>query len=343
MRVESRILDEREYEAWDRFVVACPTASLYATTQYLEVLAKSVDGRFRIMALTRNDRFVGGIALFERPTRWGQVLQPRLLLQYNGFVLGASDSKYPSQQTSMTIGLTNQLAEFLEEQHYASTVIKCRWPFTDARAFLERGWQAIPSYTYIMPLSDLERQWDLVDRNIKRLIRRCDKDGLSVTMDDDFDSFYRMHRETHDRKGAPIYLPEQIFAEYFYDLHRAGIARLYHARLPDGMSIAGQLVLAGDHPVCETVSACADGKYLSTGGNAFLRWKAFESLAADGYTHNDLTDANLNSVTRFKSQFGGDLRLCFVLAYPSTWRYRWGTRLETFSRTLLRRQRRQFG
>jgi len=337
LNVEPRILDEAEYDGWDRFVASCPTGSVYICTKYLDVLARMTECRFRVLALIANGKYVGGVALFERSTRWGWILEPRLLLQYNGFVLADSESKYPSQRASNTIKIIDEVAAYIESQAYAKTLLKCRWPFVDVRAFLQRGWQAIPSYTYMVPLSDLERQWDLVDRNLKRLIRRSENEGLSVSVDEDFESFYRLHEETHYRKGAPIYLPRNKFSDYFKELHGQGIAKLFHARLPDGKSIAAQLVLAGDHPVCETVSACADGQYLKTGANAFLRWKAFEHLAALGYTHNDLTDASLNSVTRFKSQFGGDLRLCFVLSYPSTRRYRWGSRLTAPVRALRRR------
>ena len=38
------------------------------------------------------------------------------------------------------------------------------------------------------------------------------------------------------------------------------------------------------------------------------RAPSFESLAQAGYAANDLTDASLNPVTRFKSQLGGELR-----------------------------------
>jgi hypothetical protein len=289
------------------------------------------------MALMADEHIVGGLALFETSTRWGPTLGPRLLLQYNGFVLADNESRYPSHRTAADIHSTDRIAEFVEEQGYASTVVKCRWPFADTRAFLKRGWRAVPTYTYIMPLSDLEQQWDFVDRNLRRLIRRCEREGLSVSVDDDFDSFYRLHQQTHERKGSPIYLPENKFRAYFEQLHEAGIARLYQARLPNGTPIAAQLVLAGQQPTCETVSACADGQYLDTGANAFLRWKVFEKLAEDGYAYNDLTDAGLNSVTRFKSRFGGDLRVCFALIYPSTRRYRFGTRLERVARSVLRR------
>ena len=327
MRIESDILAESEYDAWDAFVAESPYGSIYATTDYLGVLAEVVGARFRVMAIRADGRDLGGIALFETQSRWGTILAPRLLLQYNGFVLADHKSKYPSHRTSAQIRATDQIAEFIEQSGYARTLIKCRWPCMDARAFINRGWRAKPSYTYLVPLSDLENQWGKVDRNLRRLIKRCDADGLLLTEDDEFDDFLRMHFETHERKGSPVYLSQSQFTAYFKALRRAGIARLYTARLGDGTPAAAQLTLAGRHPISDTVSAAADSRYQNTGANAFLRWSVFERLSQDGYTHNDLTDAGLNSVTRFKSQFGGDLRMCLELTYPSTWRYRVGTKL----------------
>ena len=62
------------------------------------------------------------------------------------------------------------------------------------------------------------------------------------------------------------------------------------------------------HRVTHTVSAAADDDLQRTAGaNAWLRWSVFEHLAAEGYAANDLTDASIVSVARFKSQLGGDL------------------------------------
>lgn len=80
--------------------------------------------------------------------------------------------------------------------------------------------------------------------------------------------------------------------------------------------MASQLVLLGSHPVCHTVSAGTDSEFMKSGVSAFLRWKSFERLAELGYKANDLTDAALNPVTHFKSQFGGDLHLNLVLTKP---------------------------
>jgi hypothetical protein len=137
-----------------------------------------------------------------------------------------------------------------------------------------------------------------------------------------------MHRQLHERKGAPLYLPEPAFERWFRRLQAAGLARLFHARLPDGRSIAAQITLLGSHPVTHTVSAAADAEFLNLGASAFLRWRAFERLAELGYRGNDLTDAALNPVTHFKSQLGGELQLALEVQRPDSARLRTGEAVE---------------
>ena len=116
-----------------------------------------------------------------------------------------------------------------------------------------------------------------------------------------------MHKLTMTHHETALYLPDDQFRRWFTTLRKAGLCRLFHARLPDGESVATQIVLLGDHPVSHTVCAAIDPAHRQIGAAAFLRWRTFEWLALHGKTANDLTDATLNSVTHFKSQLGGDL------------------------------------
>ena len=334
-RIAARLLRPSEYEAWDRFVAAAPAGSPYSTAEYLDVLCSVTGTRFRVVAAFRGDRMVGGVALYEVAGRFGISVAPRLLLYYNGFVLGQSDSRYPSVVTSRAVEALAALEGWLRSAGYARLVLKSRSPVGDVRSLLAEGWSARPGYTYVVPLDDLEAQWARVEQNLRRLVRRCERDGAKLVEDDDFEAFYRLHEGTHERKGSALYLPREAFQAWFRRLHAAGRCRLFHARLPDGRSIAAQLVLAGAHPVSHTVSAGADPEFLTTGANAFLRWKAFEALAALGYTANDLTDAGLGAVTHFKSQLGGALDRYLVLSRPEAT----ALRLVDGARAVLRRAR----
>jgi hypothetical protein len=208
-------------------------------------------------------------------------------------------------------------------------ILKSRGTVADVRAYLARGWQATPSYTYVVPVTDLRAQWQRVDGNLRRLIKRCtETDRLNFTDDTDFAAFFRLHSLTLGRRAVPTYLPEAAFRGFFERIHAAGLARLQHARLPDGTAIASQLVLLGTHRVSHTACAGMDPEYARLGATAFLRWRGFESLAQLGYQANDLTDAALNSVTHFKSQLGGELTCAQVLTAPPSRRARTAAALE---------------
>lgn len=328
-KYEAAVLPEEAYDEWDRLVAESPEGSPYSTAAYLDVLCRCAGGRFRVLGVRHGQELVGGVALYERDDLAGTYVQPRLLLYYNGLVLRDYDTRYPSRRTSRHLGIMDELARALDERGYAAVELRCRSPRRDLRPFLRRGWSTEPSYSYVVPLEEVDALWDRVEQNLRRLVERAEDEGLSFTEDDDFDAYFRMHREVHERKGAPLYLPREAYARYVADLREAGIARLFHARLADGRSVAAQLVLAGDHPVTHTVSAAAEGDHQDTGANPFLRWKVFRALAGDGYRGNDLTDASLNSVTRFKSQLGGDLELNMVLRAPARSLHRlhrWGRR-----------------
>jgi len=320
----TRMLPPEDYPRWVAAVAASPDGSVYSLPDYLDALCTATDGRFRVLAAEHDGHIVGGIALFECNSRWGSFVSPRRLLYYNGLVLVPHASKCPGHATAWRLQTLDALERALAQLPHGRLQFKNRSTCTDLRTFQSRGWSVRPTYTYVVHIDDLPAAWVRMDKNHRRLIGRCTEQGLQLTMDDDFDAFHHLHLQTHERKGAPLYLPQERFRRFVETLRARNLCRLYHARLPDGRVAATQLVLTGPHPVSHTVCAGAEAELLSLGATAFLRWKVLEDLAAAGYRANDLTDAELNSVTTFKSQLGGELSLCLEVSRPDRWRFRLG-------------------
>jgi len=313
--ITSRFLGEDDYPRWTALVEASPGGSVYSRPDYIEALCRAAGGRMRVMAVERDGRIVGGITLYERRSRLGWYVHPRRLLYYNGIVLMPHQSTYPSQRTSWNLQTLGVIERALVATRYVQLRIKSR-ALSDVRVFCENNWLALPTYSYVVDISDHEAAWARVDKNLRRLISRCREQGLTVGSSDDFDAFFKLHEQTHLRKGAPLYLPHRAFEDFFRELRSKDLCRLYHAYMPDGRVIASQLVLTGGHPVSHTAAAGADEAFLNLGASAFLRWTVFEHLARDGYKGNDLTDAGLNPVTHFKSHLGGELQLNLELSRP---------------------------
>lgn len=314
MTVQTRLLHQREYEDWDRFVRKSSAGTIYSTAVYLESLSTATGGQFRILAAFQGEQLFGGVGLYEEGPSERVRMTNRLLLYYNGFVLRDFETQYPSERTSRTLAVLSALEKAISEMPYSRIIIHQPRPLIDARLFMEKGWNVEPSYTYLVALEDLKATWQRIEQNQRRLIRRSQEHGMLFVEDDDFDSFYSLHLQTARRKCAPIYLAESEFRRYFSSLRSGDLCRLFQVRNPNGECVATQLVLTGRHNLSHTVCAAADERALKLGVTPFLRWRAFEKLASLGFRANDLTDAALNSVTRFKSQLGGELTMNLVLA-----------------------------
>lgn len=323
-KLDVTMLRPEEFAQWEEFVGRSADGCIYAEAGYLDALATVTGAGFHIVGVRRAGALVGGVALYETHSALhGRHAGPRLLLYYHGPIFAPYEGAYPSQRTARDLEIRTALLDHLSSLRYDSVILKSRSTVQDVRTFMDRGWQASPSYTYVVPLTNLKEQWQRVDGNLRRLINRCtETDQLTFTDDEDFDSFFRLHALTLGRRKVPTYLPELAFRRFVERTRAAGLVRLQHARLPNGSAIASQLVLLGKHPVGHVACAGMDPAYSRLGATAFLRWRGFEALAALGYTGVDLTDAALNSVTHFKSQLGGTLETALVVRSPQSPRTR---------------------
>lgn len=325
------MLEESAWPAWEKFVAGAPGGSIYSLPTYLDALCTAGGGRFRVVAGMRGEEIVGGVALYERPSRGGAFVSPRLLLYYNGIVVRRHETSYPSEATARHIKILTALEESLRGMGFGSIYLRSRG-LHDVRAFVSRGWTVQPSYSYVVSL-DVYAAWGRVEQNLRRLIDRARNAGMVMSdSEDDFDSFFRLHSNTLDRHGAGVYLPRDPFRRFYETLRQQNLARLFQVRTKEGTPTAAQLTLLGPHPVTHTACAGADPESNKLGASAFLRWSSFESLAARGYEGNDLTDATLNPVTHFKSQLGGSLELSLVVQSPRSRQFRWNQLAETSAR-----------
>lgn len=309
-KLTTRFLQRGEYPRWSAFVAAAPAGSIYSLPDYLDALCAATGGTFRVLVAERSGQIQGGIALYEHSGR----SVPRLLLYYNGIVLDQDRDASSLKHTEATLHTLGALESALTALPYSRIRFKSRWPLHDWRVFQSAGWTLAPGWSYEVDLGDIAQAWNRLDKNARRLVRRAEDAGITFSTEGDFDAFYALHQATGERKGVPLYLPHAAYRQFVATLRACKLACLYEARLPEGKVVASQLVLTGPHAVTHTVCAGSSKETLSSGAATFLRWKAFETLAAAGYQANDLTDAELNPVTRFKAQLGGELKLFFEVS-----------------------------
>jgi hypothetical protein len=231
-----------------------------------------------------------------------------MLLYYTGPVL-RDDLLALEGDYARKLRCLDALSSVLSRQREDYVNLHCRDGYQDFRPFIQQGWRASPTYTIVVPTADSGQLWNRLDKNARRLVRRAEAAGCTVAPDNDFDALYRSHEEVHRRKGAQLYLPREAFRRYADDVVAANLGVIFSARLASGEPAAAQLVLLGRHSCSHTVCAGSFEPHLSTGATYLLRWRAFVELGARGYAMNDLTNASLGPVTKFKEQLGGILKM----------------------------------
>jgi hypothetical protein len=320
--LEASVLTAEHYEAWDRFVSSQEhTGSIYSTARYLDILCRTAGGSFSVAAIRDGESFVAGFGLYRWRAYGHEVITNRHLLYYNGVVLH-DDLVAVDESRSRRLAVLDGLCRFVHRQPAAAVTLHCRHGYQDFRPFTERGWQASPSYTIVVPTADSAQLWGRFDRNARRLVRRAEDAGCTVATDNDVESLYRAHEEIHRRKGGPLYLPKSAFQHYAREVTAARLGVIFTARVADGAPAASQLVLLGPHRCSHTACAGSHERHLSTGAAYLLRWRAFVELQARGYAANDLTDATRGRVTTFKEQLGGTLTMNMALRWRRRASYR---------------------
>jgi hypothetical protein len=225
------VLAEEHYDDWDRFVEGQQrTGSIYSTARYLDILCRAAGGSFSVVAVRDGSSFLGGIGLYHRRVHGRSVISPRMLLYYNGPVL-RDDLLTFEGDSSRRLRCFEMLCAGLGQLQEDSITLHCLDGYQDFRPFIQKGWQASPSYTIVVPIADSGQLWDRLHKNARRLSRRAESAGCTVAPDNDFDAFYRAHEEVHQRKRSQLYLPKESFRRFVEELVVARLGVIFTARL----------------------------------------------------------------------------------------------------------------
>lgn len=161
-------LPSSDNAAWNQAVRESSGGSTYCTPDYLSTLCNVAGGQFRLLAVCDDTRIHGGIALYVRGTGTDQYVSGRYLLYYNGPFVRELPNANSASQESHSRRVMECLEVALSDAGYARIQIKARHPVCDYRVFLARGWRARPIYSYEVDLSDIDRCYSRMHRNIRR-------------------------------------------------------------------------------------------------------------------------------------------------------------------------------
>src|SRR5690606_30644590 len=116
--------------------------------------------------------------------------------------------------------------------------------FLDVQPYTWKGYDVRVRYTYVVDVDDLDACWDRMDQSRRRNVRRAEKDGIVVRREDDIEVMLDLVRLTYTRQGKAA-----SFVDYARRLYKGldrDTAGIFIARRPDGVPVAGSLIVWDD-------------------------------------------------------------------------------------------------
>jgi CelD/BcsL family acetyltransferase involved in cellulose biosynthesis len=191
--------------------------------------------------------------------------------------------------------------------------------FTNGLPLHWSGFQDATCYTYVIDdLSDPERVWAGLRENIRREVRKAERQGIAVREDLPFDRFLEVQRLTFERQGMPLPFTE-AWGERF-ERAMAGRGRRMILGAVDGADrLHAAAYLVWDARGCHYVMGGGDPDLRTSGAHSLLLWRALNAAAGVAPSF-DFGGSMIEGVERFFRAFGGEQRRFFrITKVASPW------------------------
>jgi hypothetical protein len=305
------LLDQEHFEEWDSFVQSSPQGTLFSTSGWL--VASGQD--FSIYGVMQKGRLVAGIPVAHRKLPMGVLsAEHPPLSPYLGVLHEPGEAKYVKRITKEK-EIHRAVAAKLK-QDFGNVRFNFHPGETDLQPFVWEGYKSEVRYTYRMPLDDLTRIWDDMEKRRRNDIHRAERDGVSVEKTTHFEGFFSLVEKTFERQQMHAGFRESAL-RYNELLSRTGQSQIFIAKDADGSPIAGVYLVWDQHRAYYLLGGY-DPEKGHTGASAIAMWEAIQFASNElNLTEFDFEGSMIPAVEQFFRKFGGTLTPYYSVSWST--------------------------
>lgn len=294
-----------ERSDWDKAVQNSDQDSPFLLTSWLERSAAIIKCKAEYWIADYQGQWITGVCVVSH-SRLGRK-RALIPMRTPYFSLWVADHCFADNDAEMSnevlsAAVFQLLAQVVEEYDNARLLLDPS--LNDRTCPAKSGWTINAGKTYLIDLS----AESIVDRAVRKHVRKCDRAGYTVTFDWELETFWEHYADTATRQGFSTGLSQTAFCELAGGMFDEGLAWMATALSSSGEWAASRIQLVNpDKTRMFDWLAASDEKHLSDGINSWLMMQIMDKARGDGFRYWDLCGADYPSVARFKKSFGGDL------------------------------------
>lgn len=293
---------------WDKFVSNSIHGTVFSTSAWLKALAAIQGGQPRMLGVWEGDNLIAGVSFIEIIRGSLKKANTHVLAPYGGFIYKSDPDQFQSDTESLQFLCAEKLINYLQQKYHYVVLVHTP-AFMDIRPFSWQNWIESVRYTYLLEISNIDKQWGKLRERSRRKIRKAEKLlllGGSITDEQIGDIYEKIFRD-HGR--APT-VPRKTVVLLIKNLRKSGLVEINTAREKSGEVISVQVLAHDKNTVYSWLyGTIPEKKY--TGADSLLMWDAIKRYS--GTRKNlDMVGANVPSIAFFKKGFGGTLTPYYV-------------------------------
>ncbi len=184
-------------DAYDDFVAMSPQGSIFCTSWWLDAVAP---GHHGYAVVTKDGRIDAAWPYVVRRAFGRTLIDMPPLTPWLGVLLGPTGGGKLSTRLAREKDIMTELASALP----ASDIVRarCHRGFTYWAPLAWVGFSQTTRYTFVLSdLSRLDNVWAGFRDNIRTDIRKAERLGVTVNVDEGLDAFWGVHEKTFTRRG----------------------------------------------------------------------------------------------------------------------------------------------
>lgn len=289
--MEIKALKDEDSWRWDEFVYRNPSATLFHTTAWRRIIESVFNYRSFYYYAEQEGKIVGICPLFlVQSFLFGNSLISTPFATYGGILGDGPEARRRLLAKAEEVGRAAG-AKYIELKS------------------IDRTFQELPTkrlyVTFRQELyEDPERNFKLIPRKTRRMIRLSLSNGLSIERSDDLEQFYDIYAASLRRLGTPSF-PKSLFERILAEL--PGQSAIFLVK-QSGRAAAGVLTFF----YRDTILPYYGGAYQQYNGyavNNFMYWKLIEYGCNNGFKVFDFGRSKIGSGSyEFKKHWGMEER-----------------------------------
>ncbi|MBN1232458.1 MAG: GNAT family N-acetyltransferase [Candidatus Coatesbacteria bacterium] len=273
----------------------------FISKEWLQCLEKSFDNlKLDIIQIWREGELVGAMPCFIYGKK---IIQPPSIPYMGPLIAPAASNKYSRIESNLH-KFCNVLIRELLKSKYEYICFNAFPDLIDIRSFIWKNWNINVRYTYLVDFRniDLKELWNIVDHNSRTQVRKAEKEGVVIKIEEELPEIYDIYRKQFSpKRPSRLILKKKQIEEIYYTMKKENCLKCYCAYTKNNELISFYIA-AIDNKRAYLWLGGINNKFKNTQATSLMYWEIIKDLFGK-VDHLDLVGANIYDIALFKRDF----------------------------------------